>query len=121
VATLGSGGRRRPLGVDDVAASGGGTGGPRECWLVATLGSGGWRRPSGADCAVAPHEASMDGARPEERRPMEAPAVVARAGQRWRRRWVVAAARLWTKCWIDPNGRPTARDLVSGGPPDPAP
>jgi hypothetical protein len=24
-------------------------------------------------------------------------------------------------CWIDPNGRPTARDLVSGGPPDPAP
>jgi hypothetical protein len=24
-------------------------------------------------------------------------------------------------CWIDPNGRPTARDSVSGGPPDPAP
>jgi hypothetical protein len=24
-------------------------------------------------------------------------------------------------CWIDPNGRPTARDSVSGGPLDPAP
>jgi hypothetical protein len=24
-------------------------------------------------------------------------------------------------CWIDPNGHPTSRDLVSGGPPDPAP
>jgi hypothetical protein len=29
--------------------------------------------------------------------------------------------RLWTSfCWIDPNGRPTARDSVSG-PLDPAP
>jgi isoaspartyl peptidase/L-asparaginase-like protein (Ntn-hydrolase superfamily) len=31
--------------------------------------------------------------------------------------YVAASAR----CWIDPNGRPTARDSVSGGPLDPAP
>jgi MFS family permease len=38
-------------------------------------------------------------------------------GRRWRD--TVSVAGFF--CWIDPNGRPTVRDLVSGGPPDPAP
>jgi hypothetical protein len=34
---------------------------------------------------------------------------------------VVTIILICVFCWIDPNGRPTARDSVSGGPLDPAP